>query len=193
MSEAERDDREIEKGLRTILDPLDRYLNLGNFALGFALVVIVPTTFLTLWLSEVTSGKYAAGWAGGAFVIVVIFGVSWDTLIAWRARLQFDRRFPAGHPTRAQALLILNEMETPSKGEERLRESLQAASPERIIRHRRGIAEQELEEGLNPPEPPRPVSPPPIATPPARPGGYYDYIPLEPRSSPPPEEERDRH
>lgn len=197
MSEVERDDREIEQALRAILDPLDRHLNLGNLALGFALVVIVPATFLILWLGELTNGKYAAGWAGGAFVIIVLLGVSWDSMVGWSARRHFNRLFPLGHPKRAVAFRMLNEMETPSKGEEKLRESLQAASPERIIRHHRDHPDKAIEDGEKPIDAPSPASsvssalPPPVP-PHVRPGGYYDYIPLEPRVAPPLEEEKDR-
>ena len=185
----QRDERKVEEALRAILDPLDRYLTGGSFVFGLALALLAPATFLILWVGQFTDGRVALGCAAGVFALVVVTGFACDGLAAYIARRRFNRSFPFGSADRAVALRILVEMETPSKGEERLRQALQATSPERIVRHRRDYPNQAHEPTWTGNEtlPETPALPSSDA--PSRPGGYYDYIPLEPRCAPPDERE----
>src|SRR5262249_26714906 len=156
---ATRDERKVEEALRAILDPLDRHLTRGSFVLGLALALLAPATFLILWVGQFTDGRLALACAAGVFALVVVAGFAYDGFVAWLARRRFDRWSPLGSDDRAVALPTLVERETPSKGEERLRQVPQATSPERIIRPR--------------PQPPEPAGPPPENAPPpppARPG-----------------------
>jgi len=168
------DDRSVEEALRRILEPLDRHLDRVNRAFALALILVIPGVFLILWLypGSQIQGRHALGWAIGAFVLVVLLGLGWDALVARLARRRFDRHFPHGSPARAAALRVLAEMETPNRAEEKLREALSSGSPDRIVRRREAGAAGEAAPG--------PLNAPPAAGP--RPGGYYDYIPLEPRT-----------
>ena len=182
----EPDERPVEKALRELLDPLDRHLERGRTLLAGALVLVVPAAFLLLWLVWDMAGKFAAGWAVVALGVLVVLGLGWEMVMERLVRWRFDRRFPHGSVTRGVALRILSQMETPNKAEEKLRGVLSSTSPERIVRHRSGSADEQplplLELPPAQPEPPvPPASTPPSTNKATRPGGYYDYIPLEPR------------
>lgn len=177
-----QDERSVEEALRQILEWLDRHLDYIHRAFALALILVIPGVFLILWLPNFEiSGRRALGWAIGAFVLVVLVGIGWDALIARLARRRFDRAFPQGAAARAAALRVLPEMQTPNRAEEKLREALESASPDRIIRRREGAADAPL--GLD-------RAAPPAAGP--RPGGYYDYIPLEPRTQAVQQKQQDR-
>lgn len=187
-------DRSVELALREILEPLDRQLARVAALLPLALVTLVPLVFFSLWLGADLSGRHSLVMAGGACCAIVAMYLVWELLTSRLARWRFDRCFPPGTAARAIALAILSEMETPSKAEEKLRVALASVSSDRIIRHRRSSATRFPEvafptTGL-PLDLPAPSSSaqvqvgssPPVA-PSKRPGGYYDYIPLEPRTS----------
>jgi hypothetical protein len=188
----EPDDPSVEQALRELLDPLDRHLERGRTLLAGALVLVVPAMFLLLWLVFKYEGKFALGWGIVAFAALLVLGLSWELLIGWLVCRRFNRCFPHGTATRSTALRILAEMETPSKAEEKLRGVLASAAPERIVRHRPSpAATAEAHEKpplleLPPARPdltPSPTIHPAPTTNATRPGGYYDYIPLEPRAS----------
>jgi hypothetical protein len=170
----------IERALRDILEPLDRHLERGNTFLAAALLGIVPTTFFVLWLIFDLSGKHALGWAALAFGVVIVLGVCWDAVVARLARWRFNSRFPFGSPEREAALRILDEMETPSKAEERLRSMLSRSSVHRVVRRRQETAlpPADAVPAIDPVPPTAPLKAPQTPPPPGK-GGYYDYIPLE--------------
>lgn len=172
------DDRSVERALRQILEPLDRHLDHVNRAFALALILVIPGVFLGLWLypGSTIIGRHALGWAIGAFILVILLGIGWDALVARLARRRFDRHFPHDTPARTAALRVLTEMETPNRAEEKLREALSNASADRIVRRREGPP-AEAPAAWAPDAPPegRPLAGP-------GPGGYYDYIPLEPRT-----------
>jgi hypothetical protein len=187
------DERPVEEALRQILDPLDRQLEYGRTLLAAALMLVVPALFLWLWLVKDELAIRALGWSGLGFGLLLVLGFGWELLMERVVRRRFERRFPAGSPARAVALRILAQMETPSKAEEKLRDLLAATSPDRIVRHRPPEAPAPLLE--LPPEVPEPPPAPPASqdtNPAPRPGGYYDYIPLEPRSAEDEKTGRDR-
>ncbi len=188
------DERPVEEALRKILEPLDRQLARAAMLVPLALVTVVPIVFFTLWLYHDWTGRRALITAGGACCALAALYMSWEIVAARVARWRFDRRFPPGTPARALALRILYEMETPSKAEEKLRVALASSSPDRIVRHRRGVeSPSTVVAGPSTIATPGPEPSPPAtvqvqpgsaagADPGPRPGGYYDYIPLEPRS-----------
>ena len=174
----DHDERAVEKGLRDILEPLDRQLARVTMLFPLALVTVAPTVFCVLWFIVDETGRRSLVITAGACCALIAMYLCWEIFAARIARWRFDRRFPPGHPGRALALEILTEMETPSKAADTLRDALNCTSPDRIVRHRKGADFP----------PPVASSPPPDAPPPSddavpvpRPGGYYDYIPLEPR------------
>jgi hypothetical protein len=187
---------EVERAVREILAPLDRGIEwLNNLMAGLWFCVVTPgVTILLMWQFGFSVwGAMSCGFFGGLIGLVVIF-MNLEGILARRALRHFERRFPEGSPERPVARTILDEMETPSKAEQKLRELLQAATPaERIVRHRRADPEAGVDAALNqvPPatsaasaaSPPTPA-PPPIMPKPAA-GGIYDYIPLKPREAPP--------
>ncbi|MBY0228505.1 MAG: hypothetical protein K2W96_04415, partial [Gemmataceae bacterium] len=128
------EERSVEQGLRDILEPLDAHLDWANTLLAAALVGIVPAVFLLLWLVLEFSGKHALGWAAASFLAVVLAGIAWDWTLSRLARWRFDWRFPRGSTEREAALRMLAEMESPSKAEERLRDSLSRGSIRRVVR-----------------------------------------------------------
>jgi hypothetical protein len=173
---AGQNERAVENELREILEPLDRQLARVTMLFPLALVTVAPTIFCLLWFVVDETGRRSLVLTGGACCALIALYLCWEILAARVARWRFDRRFPPGSPARALALQILMEMETPSKAEDTLRSALACSSPDRIVRHRKGTSEE--------PAPAAPEQSPPAgdaATAP-RPGGYYDYIPLEPRS-----------
>lgn len=173
-------ENEVERALRDILEPLDRHLERGGTFLAAALLGVVPATFFSLWLGLNFSGIRAAGWAVVALGLVVALGVGWDALVAWLARWRFDRSFPFGSPQREVALRILDEMQTPTRAEERLRASLSRTQEGRVVRRRQEEALPPVDAvpAIDPVPPSGPMQAPPL--PPPGKGGYYDYIPLEP-------------
>lgn len=183
------DERTVETALREILEPLDRQLARVTMFFPLALVTIVPTVFFILWLGYDFTGRRALVMSGGVCCSLVALYLSWEILASRLALRRFDRRFPPTTPARAIALGILTEMETPSKAEEKLRTALASISPDRIVRHRREPQDHTdtLPIGSISTDPPTiKVGPSPQPSEEAddsgrRPGGYYDYIPLEPR------------
>ena len=174
----DHDEHLVEKGLRDILEPLDRQLARVTMLFPLALVTVAPTVFCVLWFIVDETGRRSLVITAGACCALIALYLCWEILAARIARWRFDRRFPPGAPGRTIALEILTEMETPSKAADTLRDALNCTSPERIVRHKKGMPD------LPPPvAPPAMDSPPPSddAVPLPRPGGYYDYIPLEPR------------
>jgi hypothetical protein len=186
MTAPSLDDRSIERQLRAVLEPLDRHLEWGGTLLAAALVGVVPATFLSLWLLSPLGAKQALGWSVAAFLVVLVVGIAWDTLAARLAAWRFNRKFPEGSLAREAAMVVLAEMESPSKAEERLRASLLRSS-RRVIRHRhgRGGPPADAVPAIDPAPPARPIRAPLLPPPPRRGGGYHDYIPLEPPEKPP--------
>ncbi len=180
------DEALVEQALRDILDSLDRHLERGRTLLAGALVLVVPAAFLLLYLLAGVRAPVALGWGILALGGLVALGLGWEMLaerfVCWR----FNRRFPEGSASRPIALRILGQMETPCRAEEKLREALSSGSPGRIVRHQPQLpGPAEVAPLLElPPEHPAPAPAAPAAPSPAtpRPGGYYDYIPLEPRT-----------
>jgi hypothetical protein len=168
------DERTIESALRDILEPLDRQIARVTMLLPLALVIAAPTIFCVLWFVVDETGRRSLVMTGGACCTLIALYLCWEMLAARLARWRFDRRFPPGSPLRALALHILAEMETPSKAADDLRSALACSSPDRIVRHRkRPTDELTLLPEQTPPDGVPAQAP--------RPGGYYDYIPLEPR------------
>jgi hypothetical protein len=174
------DDRPVEQALRELLAPLDRHLERGRSLLAAALV-LAPAPFILLWLLSFIEAKHAAGWSVLAFVVLVLAGLGWELLMERLVRRRFERRFPADSSERDAALRILNEIETPTRIEEKLRDAL-SVSAQRVARHPPEYAPSEQPQPLLelPPEQPPPRSEAPPAAASSKPGGYYDYIPLEP-------------
>lgn len=173
------DDSRVEQALRELLAPLDRHLEFGRTLLAAALV-LAPAPFILLWLLSQIEAKTAAGWSVLAFGLLVLIGFGWEVLMGRFVRWRFDRRFPAGSAARTMALHVLSEIQSPNKVEEKLRDAL-GGPGQGIIRHRPGPASTHEPLpllGLPPQEEVRPAAPPAAAS--SRPGGYYDYIPLEP-------------
>lgn len=177
------DERSVEQGLRDILEPLDAHLDWASTLLAASLVGIVPAVFLLLWLVLEFSGKFALGWAAVAFLGVVLAGIVWDWMLSRMARWRFDYRFPRQSAEREAALRLLAEMESPTKAEERLRDSLSRGSIRRVVR--------KPAPALPPIDAVPAIDPVPPAVPPSRAGmkplppqqgGYADYIPLQPRT-----------
>lgn len=188
MTQRTPDEQAVEAGLREILDPLDRQLSSVSSLLPLAVVTVAPLVFFVLWLALDQSGRRSLALSVGAVFALVACYLTWEMLVARMARVRFDRRFPPGSPQRALAMQMLVEMETPSKAEDKLRLALDRASPDRIVRRRpvEGVVEnqQTLTEAY--PETQLFPTEPTAATPEhfqsePRSGGYYDYIPLEPR------------
>jgi hypothetical protein len=191
MSQAPpQDDRLVEEKLRQILEPYDRHLDRLATIQSLALVVVVPATFLCLWLLMDMMAKHALGWAAVGFGTTVVLALGWDALVTRLACRRFDRYFPHDSPVRGVAVRILSEMQTPSRIEEKLREKVPSAAPARIVRHSHASGQSP---GTSPAAPVPPALPPVTPDPATgqRPGGYYDYIPLEPRTpEEPPGEKR---
>jgi hypothetical protein len=167
----------VEQALRELLAPLDRHLERGRTVLAAALV-LAPAPFILLWLLSVIEAKTAAGWSVLEFGVLVLAGLGWEALMGRFVRWRFDRRFPDGSEARSAALRILGQIETPNKVEEKLLDALGAAG--QGFRRRPETEEPPPLLELPPQEPEaRPAAPGPAPTA-ARPGGYYDYIPLEP-------------
>ena len=175
------DEKPVEQALREILEPLDRQLARVSAFLPLCLVTIVPLVFFGFWLGLEMTGRRSIVLAGGVLCALVATYLTYEIVSARLARWRFDQRFPPGTPQRATAMHMLFEMESPSKAEDKLRVALASSSPDRIVRRRPADTN----------EPPPVWSPPtietisdgtivdPHLTP--KPGGYYDYIPLEPR------------
>jgi hypothetical protein len=172
------DERPVERALREILEPLDRQFARVTAFLPLGLVTILPGVFFASWLGLDFSIRRSLIVAGGAFCVLVAIYLAWEIAVARLARRRFDRRFPSGTPQRSAALHMLFEMESPSRAEDKLRVALGSSSPDRIVR-RRPANEVPV---AWPPSSSEGV-PPQVADlqPTPRPGGYYDYIPLEPR------------
>ncbi len=199
----ELDERRVEEVLREILDSLDRQLTWAVALMPLVILTIVPVVFFLLWHTYDWRFVRAAPTSAGLCCAFAAGYLIWVMLASRLARWRFDHRFPAGTHARALALRILAEMESPSKAEQRLLQALAGSSPDRIIRHRRIDSDTEPAETLLG-GPSTVVSEPPkgqvqIGGPsgfesqqPSRPGGYYDYIPLEPRSTNPPKSEDPR-
>ncbi|MFO0881748.1 MAG: hypothetical protein U0840_31000 [Gemmataceae bacterium] len=171
------DERPVEAALRNILDLLDRQLSAVALLFPLVIATVLPAVFFTSWLLFDWTARRALVLAGGSCCGLFAMNLAWEILVTRWALRQFEKRFPAQAPERAVALQILSEMETPSHAEEKLRTMLASISPDRIIRHRRQATETHPETTL-PTSLEQPGMP---ASAGARPGGYYDYIPLEPR------------
>ena len=176
------DEKPIEQALREILEPLDRQLARVTAFLPLGLVTIVPLVFFFFWIGLDYTGRRSIVLAGGVFCGLVATYLTWEIVVARMARRRFDCRFPPGTPARSTALHMLFEMESPSKAEDKLRVALAGSSPDRIVRRRPAAGDTSvnwtsttLDDMTSPPD----VEP--HSTP--RAGGYYDYIPLEPRPS----------
>lgn len=169
------DERPVEEALRTILDALDRQLARAAMLFPLTLLTLLPLVFFGFWLGLDWTARRSVVLAGGAGCALLVGHLTWEMLVTRWALWRFERQFPAYSPSRMLALRILGELETPSRAEEKLRLMLSSFSLDRIVRHRREGEASPLE------------TPPPVTetTPPAemapRPGGYYDYMPLEPR------------
>ena len=174
------DEKPVEQGLRDILAPLDRQIARVTAFLPLALVTLVPLVFFFFWLGLELTGRRSLVLAGGAFCALVAVYLAWEIVVARLARRRFDHHFPPGTPQRSIAMHMLFEMESPSKAEDKLRAALAGSSPDRIVRRRPAVNETPVAWSaplLEDETPIRAVDP----TPTPRPGGYYDYIPLEPR------------
>src|SRR5262245_1668444 len=165
-------DPTVERELREILEPLDRQLARVTMLFPLALVTVAPTVFCLLWFVVDETGRRSLVITAGACCALIALYLCWEILAARIARWRFDRRFPPGSPTRAMALRILGEMETPSKAEDTLRSALAYSSPDRIVRHRKDGSDPVVQ---------LPTAPDETAPSQTKLGGYYDYIPLEPR------------
>jgi hypothetical protein len=186
------DEKPVERALREILAPLDRQLARVTAFLPLGLVTIVPGVFFVFWLIIDLTGRRSLVLAGGAFCALVAIYLAWEIAVARMARWRFDHRFPSGTPQRSAALHMLFEMESPSKAEDKLRVALASSSADRIVRRRPASdAPVAWTTPLNDDTTPQAAigngdttTQPAIgSTPTPRPGGYYDYIPLEPRHS----------
>ena len=182
MNEPLREDEEpVEQALREILAPLDRQLARSTAFLPLALVTIVPLVYFVFWLWLDFTGRRSLVIAGGAFCALVAVYLAWEIAVARLARRRFDVRFPPGTPGRSTALHILFEMESPSKAEDKLRVALASSSLDRVIR-RRPADGGDTPAAWTPPALDEMAAGPAADSPPTlRAGGYYDYIPLEPR------------
>lgn len=169
------DEKPVERALREILEPLDRQLARVSAFLPLGLITIVPSVFFYFWLGLDQTGRRSLVIAGGAFCALVAIYLAWEIVVARMARRRFDRRFPPGTAERSAALHMLFEMESPSKAEDKLRVALGSTSPDRIVRRRPAseVPDAWTPEASQPAIDPHPTTP--------RGGGYYDYIPLEPR------------
>ena len=174
------DEKPVEQALRDILEPLDRQIARVTAFLPLALITLVPLVFFYFWLGLELTGRRSLVLAGGSFCALVAVYLAWEIVVARLARRRFDRCFPPGSPQRSTAMHMLFEMESPSKAEDKLRAALAGSSPDRIVRHRPAVPEPPaawLAPTLEDATPAHAVDP----TPKPRAGGYYDYIPLEPR------------
>jgi hypothetical protein len=207
MSTGVSSEEVIERDLREILSRLDRALHRANAALGWTVVLGGLGTFFLQWVARDQSFKTSFASGAGLCVLAAFLGSCVDEAMVWRGRSRFNTRFPPDSPDRTRALAMLDEMESPNKAEVKLRESLLGSDPSRIVRRRTGPApEQQIDAALAglaggqspasaavttqpaaaPVSPaPAPVSSPATSVPGQRPGGYYDYVPLElPRDNP---------
>lgn len=176
------DDRSVETALRDILDPLDRRLAQVSAFFPLVLVTVVPLCFFGIWFGLDTSGRRAFALAAGPCCVLLALYLGWELLSSRLALRRFNRRFPPGSAERCVALRILAEMRTPTRAEEKLRLALASTSPDRIVRASAAAPRVEPLAG-----PHTAIGPPEGAR---RPGGYYDYIPLEPRAGTPGPEPR---
>lgn len=191
MNDLRTDDLPVENALREILEPLDRQLARVSMFLPLALVTIVPAVFFILWLGFDMTGRRALVMSGGSCCALVAFYLTWEILVCRVALRRFDRCFPPGSAGRTAALKMLVEMVTPSRAEEKLRVALASSSPDRIIRQRPTEKPPAMDTvSLDAPGTPGEADTNVIhlaertpLLPGRRPGGYYDYIPLEPRSA----------
>ena len=169
------DEMPVERALRAILEPLDRQLVRASALLPLGLLTIVPSVFFFFWLSLDYTGRRSLIVSGGSFCALAAIYLAWEILVARLARRRFDRRFPPGTAERSAALHMLFEMESPSRAEDKLRAALGNSSPDRIVRRRPA---NEIPAVWTQEEPQPATDPHPTP----RAGGYYDYIPLEPRA-----------
>ena len=174
------DEKPVEQALREILEPLDRQIARVTTFLPLGLITLVPVVFFTFWLGLELSGRRSLVLAGGAFCALVAVYLAWEIIVARLARWRFDHRFPPGTPQRSIAMHILFEMESPSKAEDKLRVALATSSSDRIVRRRPVAPETPVVWSPSKFEEDTPI-PAVDLTPTPRAGGYYDYIPLEPR------------
>jgi len=130
----ESNERQIYRRLQTILFLLDRQIEWGNTLLAGSLLVVVPGTFLGLWLVTEMGAKRALGWAVAIFALVLLLRFVWDVLISRLALWRFDRAFPALDPLRGWAILYLNEIELATPAEEHLRDLLLRRGDSPILR-----------------------------------------------------------
>ena len=169
------DEKPVERALREILEPLDRQLARASAFLPLGLLTIVPSVFFFFWLGLDYTGRRSLIVAGGSFCALAATYLAWEIVVARLARRRFDRRFPTGTVERSAALHMLFEMESPSRAEDKLRVALGNTSPDRIVRRRPA---NEIPVTWTQEEPHPAIDPHPTP----RAGGYYDYIPLEPRA-----------
>jgi hypothetical protein len=127
-------ERQIHLRLQAILSPLDRQLEWGNTLLAGSLLVVVPGTFLGLWLLSETGAKRALGWAVAIFALLLLLRFGWDAFISRLALWRFDRAFPPLDPLRGWAILYLNEVELATPAEEQLRDLLVRRGDASLVR-----------------------------------------------------------
>jgi hypothetical protein len=175
MSSSPPNDAAIEIGVRDLLGALDSWLGTFSILAGLSLLLFVPGCF---FLSMLYLAWYTA--VGGTLLVffgITVAGMSLEEIRIRRAARQFNARFPPGSPARPLALRVLSQNEYPHKAEQRLlaqlNESRQSgATPEQAVQ----AALDQLGGAAPPPATP---SSTPTGPQPTRPGGYYDYIPLE--------------
>ncbi|MGL4555223.1 MAG: hypothetical protein ACRC33_28990 [Gemmataceae bacterium] len=174
-------DRRVEEKLCRILAPLDRHLDRGSTLLAAALIVVVPGTFLCLWMPGLLDRYRSLGGAFAAAGVVIAVGFAWDALASRLALWRFEWAFPSGSGERDVAYRMLNEMQTPTRAEDRLRELLAHTAGDRVRRNRHQLPPSiDAAPAIDPVAPDRvPASDWAIPTRP----GYYDYIPLEPKDA----------
>jgi hypothetical protein len=187
------DEEQVEQVLRSIVGPLNRRLNRIYMLVGGLVVTATPLGVAVLgqvlsWWTAVLVG------VSFAFGLLATLGLALENRAGRGAAREFNRHFPVGGPRRALAIVILAQLRTRSKAEDKLQATLTALAPEEWVFRvkptdpdldlKGGLAP--LGEGSLPQQPAAPSAATDRDSPVGRPGGAYDYIPLEPRDGPEP-------